>query len=46
MPKMIIGQFATATQDDKLKAYLNFQGGKHNDSAKLCQEDVVLTYTI
>lgn len=26
--KMIIAQFSTATKDDKLKAFLNFQGGK------------------
>jgi len=46
MPKMIIGQYATATKDSKLKLYLNFLGGKYNDSAKMMQEDVVLTYTI
>lgn len=46
MPKMIIGQFATGSKDDKLKAYFNFQGGKYNDSARLYQGDVVLTYAV
>jgi hypothetical protein len=26
-PKMVIAQFSTATKDDRLKAYLNYQGG-------------------
>jgi hypothetical protein len=46
MPKMIIGQYATATKDSKVKLYLNFLGGKYNDSAKMNQEDIVLTYAI
>ncbi len=44
LPKTFIGQFATGTSDDKLKAYFNFQGGKYNDSARLEQGDVVVTY--
>lgn len=44
MPKMIIGQFATGSNDDKLKAYINYQGGKYNDSSRLYQGDVVVTY--
>ncbi|TDH28963.1 porin [Segetibacter sp. 3557_3] len=44
MPKMVIGQFSTGSKDDKFKAYVNFQGGKYNDSARLNQGDVVLTY--
>jgi hypothetical protein len=44
MPKMIIGQLATGSKDDKFKAYLNYQGGKFNDSGRLYQGDVVLTY--
>ncbi|HMJ47266.1 MAG TPA: outer membrane beta-barrel protein [Ferruginibacter sp.] len=44
MPKMAIGQFATASKDDKLKAFLNYQGGKYNDSSLLHQGDLVLTY--
>ena len=43
-PKMGIAQFATATKDDKLKIYLNFQGGKYNDSSRLQQGDIVATY--
>lgn len=46
MPKTIIAQFATASKDDKLKAYFNFQGGKQTDSAKMVQGDVVLTYAV
>lgn len=46
MPKMIIGQFATASSNDKLKAYFNYQGGKYNDSSRLYQGDVVLTYAV
>jgi hypothetical protein len=46
MPKTIIAQFSTASKDDKLKAYFNFQGGKQTDSAKLYQGDVVLTYAV
>lgn len=46
MPKTFIGQFSTASNDDKLKAYLNFQSGKQNDDKKLTQGDVVLTYAV
>lgn len=46
MPKMLIGQFATASKNDKFKAYINYQGGKYNDSARLVQGDVVLTYAV
>jgi hypothetical protein len=44
LPKMTIGQLATASKNEKLKAYLNYQGGKYNDSGRLYQGDVVLTY--
>ena len=44
MPKALIAQVATASQDDKLKAWFNYQAGKLNDSSKLSQFDVVLTY--
>jgi hypothetical protein len=44
--KFIIGQFATGSQDDKLKAYVNYQGGKTSDSSKLNQGDVVVTYAV
>ena len=46
MPKTVIAQFATSSDNDKLKAYFNFQGGKQNDAKKLMQGDVVLTYTV
>lgn len=45
-PKIIIGQFSTGSSDDKLKAYLNFQGGSRGDGSKLLQGDVVLTYAV
>jgi hypothetical protein len=44
MPKMGIAQLATATKDDKLKAYINYQGGNITDSLRLHQADVVLTF--
>jgi hypothetical protein len=40
-PKMIIAQFSTATSDDKLKAFLNYQGGKDKT-----QFDIVLNTVI
>jgi hypothetical protein len=46
MPKTLIAQFSTASKDDKLKAYFNFQGGKQSDARKLTQGDVVLTYAV
>jgi Putative beta-barrel porin-2, OmpL-like. bbp2 len=46
MPKMVIAQLATGSKDDKFKAYLNYQGGKNNDSGRLYQEDIVLTYAL
>ena len=46
MPKMAIAQFANATKNGKLKAYINYQGGKTNDSSRLNQADLVLLYTL
>ncbi|MEO6136473.1 MAG: outer membrane beta-barrel protein [Ginsengibacter sp.] len=46
LPKMVIAQFATTSGDDKLKAWINFQGGKTNDSGRLYQGDLVLNYTL
>jgi len=46
MPKTVIAQYSTASNDDKLKAYFNFQGGKQTDEKKLMQGDVVLTYAV
>ncbi len=45
-PKTILAQFSTSSSNDKLKLYLNFQGGKQNDFKKLVQGDVVLTYAL
>ncbi len=44
--KYVIGQYSVATKDDKLKAYLNFQGGKSSDSTKMMQFDAVVTAAI
>ncbi|HTE29329.1 MAG TPA: outer membrane beta-barrel protein [Chryseolinea sp.] len=46
MPKSAIAQFSTGSKDDKLKAYLNFVGGKQNDFKKVVQGDVVATYAV
>lgn len=46
MPKTFIAQFSTASKDDKLKAYFNFQSGKQTDAKKLVQGDIVLTYVV
>lgn len=46
LPKMLIAQLATGSKDNKLKAYINFQGGKSNDSGRIYQEDIVLTYAV
>lgn len=46
MPKSFIGQFSMATKDDKLKAYLNFVGGKQNDYKKVVQGDMVASYAV
>lgn len=44
MPKSFIAQFSTGTNDDKLKLYLNFVGGKQNEYKKVIQGDIVATY--
>jgi hypothetical protein len=44
LPKMAIAQLATGTKDDKIKAYLNYQGGNPNDSLRLHQVDAVVTF--
>ncbi|WP_208306733.1 outer membrane beta-barrel protein [Hymenobacter defluvii] len=46
MPKMAIAQLATSSRDDKLKVYLNYQGGRALNSLRLHQEDLVLSYLI
>ena len=42
--KMFIAQLYSATKDDKLKAYLNYQGGTNQLNQKLSQFDLVLNY--
>ena len=44
--KYVIAQYSVATRDDRLKAYLNFQGGKSSDSTKMAQFDLVVTAAI
>jgi hypothetical protein len=39
-PKMFIGQFSTGTSNDKINLWVNFQGGKYADDAKLYQGDI------
>lgn len=34
LPKSFIGQFSTASKNDKLEAYFNFVAGKQNDYKK------------
>lgn len=46
LPKMVIGQFSTASRDDKIKLALNYQGGRNNDSGRIYQGDIVLNYSI
>lgn len=46
LPKSFIGQFSTASKNDKLKAYFNFVAGKQNDYKKVVQGDVVATYSL
>lgn len=42
--KFVIAQFATATKNDKLKLYLNYQGGNASGDTRLSQIDAVVTY--
>ena len=46
MPKSFIAPVSTGSNDDKLKAYFNFVGGKQNDYKKVVQGDVVATYQV
>jgi Putative beta-barrel porin-2, OmpL-like. bbp2 len=41
--KYAIGQLSTVGFDEKLKIWLNYQGGKFNDSSRVNQVDLVLT---
>lgn len=42
--KMAIAQLSTATKNDKLKIYLNYQGGTNQFLQKISQLDLVLNY--
>lgn len=42
--KMFIAQLSSATKNDKLKAYLNYQGGTNQLNQKISQFDLVLNY--
>jgi len=44
--KFAIAQLSTATSNDKLKAYLNYQGGKFTPGATLNQFDLVVIGTV
>ncbi len=44
--KMAIAQISTATSDNAWKFYINYQGGKLNDTTTLNQFDLVLTGTL
>jgi hypothetical protein len=44
--KFVIGQFSTGSSNDKVKAYLNYQGGRVSPGMKLNQFDLVLTGAI
>lgn len=43
--KFLLGQFSTATANDKVKAYLNYQGS-YADSSSVTQFDVVVTAAV
>ncbi|TAD90138.1 MAG: porin [Bacteroidetes bacterium] len=45
-PRMFLGQFYTGTKNDKLKAYLNYVGGKSTDSTRGGQFDLVVLGTV
>jgi hypothetical protein len=44
--KYLIGQYAVSLMDDKLKFYINYQGGKPHDSAIVNQIDFVASATL
>lgn len=44
--KYVIGQLSTATKNDVLKAWLNYQGGQPNDSTRINQFDLVASATL
>ncbi|MFT3825090.1 MAG: porin [Chitinophagaceae bacterium] len=44
--KFLIGQLSAATSNGKLKAFLNYQGGKYEDDTKVKQVDLTVTGTV
>lgn len=44
--KTFLAQYATSSNNDRFKIYLNFAGGDQSDNKRLLQEDVVFTYQI
>ena len=44
--KYVLAQYSIASGNDKVKAYLNFLGGKANDSSKNKQLDLVVSATV
>ena len=44
--KFAIAQFFTGTKDDKVKGYLNFQGGSNKFGEKITQLDLVLNFVL
>lgn len=44
--KFAIAQFFTGTKDDKVKGYLNFQGGADSAGDKVTQFDLVLNFVL
>jgi len=44
--KWALAQFSTGTSNGKLKAYLNYQGGKYAEGSNLNQVDLVVTGTV
>jgi hypothetical protein len=45
-PRMFLAQFFTGSKNDKLKAYLNYVGGKSTDSTRSSQFDLVVLGTV
>jgi hypothetical protein len=44
--KYLIGQISNVNKNEKIKTYLNFQGGKPNDTTRVSQIDVVASYDV
>ena len=44
--KYVIGQVSTMSADENLKVWLNYHGGRFNDSSRVSQLDLVLTAAV